>query len=130
MHKDSTGREISKGSYIAYVAGTGSRASIKFAVVVKLKQKDTTRNEWDHQTKTYNTVPHTKYSIQVVTAMKSYKGTYPNGQEFWTVPKADGKPAHVNSIERLDRIVLLEKSQMIPEVAEVLEKEMYDRGAL
>ena len=130
MHKDATGREITKGAYVAYVSGTGSRASIRFGAVTKLKSKVKEQNVWDHQTKNYVPTTVTTYSLQVITASKGYVGTYPNGHEAWTVPKEEGKLARVHSIDRLDRIILLEPIQMLPEARDALDKELRDRGTI
>lgn len=126
MHKDATGRPITKGSYVAYVVTTGSRAGIKFGVVVKLKEKETQRNVYDHATKQYDEVTETDYSIQIVSAERA--GNW-NEPKKWAVQgKVEGKLARVHSVERLDRVVMLDPHQMLPEAKEALDAEMRERG--
>ncbi len=125
MHKDATGRQIEKGSYIAYVVTTGSRAGIKFGRVTKLKEKVEERSRYDTASQTYQPVTETDYTIQIISVEKGWRT-----QNKWDLQgKREGRPAKVQSVERLDRVIVLEAHQMHPEAKEVLDKEMLERGA-
>lgn len=124
MHKDATGRQITKGSYIAYSVSVESHSNIKFGVVVKLKEQEVTENCYDDATKSWYPKLVTRYSLQAISAEKSWQT-----QNKWAVQgKREGKLARVTSIERLERVILLEPDQMNPEAKEVLDIEMHARG--
>lgn len=130
-HKDATGRPIEKGSYIAYAVTKGSRGGMNFGAVVQLKQKSSTRSVYDHTTKTYNQENYTVNKVQIITVHQSYIGVYPNGVKKWVVAaKQEGKLARVQTIDRLDRVIVLDGHQMNPEVKEALDKELHERGQL
>ncbi len=136
MHKDATGRPIARGAYIAYAVGVGSGGGIKFGRVVKLKEKDVEFNRYDPSVPgNYTKVTETHYSVQIISAERQWKippgGKYDDGKHEWCVQgkKDDAKLARVQSIERLDRVVVLEPDQMHPEAREVIDKEMHERGS-
>ncbi len=130
MHTDATGRPISKGAYIAYVVTTGSSAGVKFGAVVRLKEKTVKRNQYDQQTQTWSEVEEQKYSIQVISVDKPSWG--PNKDKWIVQGKSDeeNKLARVQSIERLERVIVLEPLQMNPDAKEVLDKELHLRGTI
>lgn len=131
MHKDATGREITKGSYIAYGTTTGARAGIKFGAVVKLKERTYERDVYDNKTQTWGKEPHTSYSIQIIAAEQKWAGPYPGGRMDWSiVGKTEGKLARVQSIDRMERVIMLEPHQMNQEAKEVLDKELHERGTI
>jgi hypothetical protein len=134
MHLDATGRAITKGAYVAYVVTNGSTSGIKFGAVVKLKEKEDTENHYDRTTNTYNSVKVTKYSISIV-SVENHRGYDQATQTYtkkWEVQgkSNDDKPARVTSIERLDRVIVIDAHQVHPEAKEVIDKEMYERGAM
>src|SRR6478735_7231842 len=118
-HKDATGRPIEKGSYIAYAVTKGSRGGMNFGAVVQLKQKTDTRNIYDHITKTYHLEQFTVYKVQIISAALGYEGAYPNGKPKWVASgKIPDKLARVQTIDRLDRVIVLDPHQINPEVKE------------
>lgn len=125
MHKDATGREIKRGSYIAYVVSTGTSGGVKFGAVVKLKQEDVQQKQtWDHTTNTWIMKDVTEYTIQIISVDKSWKTKW-----VWSLQgKKEGKFARVQHIANLDRVILLEPHQMDPGVKEILDKELMERG--
>lgn len=133
MHLDATGRTITKGAYVAYSVASDSRSGIKFGAVVKLKQKETTHNEWDASIGTYKSVPKTEYTVSIIVAERSSTIDATTGVRSygWTV-KSNGpdKPAKIQSIERLDRMILLDASQMNPDILAVIDKELHNRGMI
>lgn len=130
MQKDATGRDIDKGSYVVYaVTGYGDQAGLKFGVVVKLKEKATTTNVWDPNTRTYNSQPHTEYKIQVISTERLYN--HQNQTWRWQIQgKSEGKLARVQTLDRLDRVIVLHPDQVHPEAREALDKELHERGQL
>lgn len=125
MHKDATGRPIEKGSYVAYVVTTGSRAGIKFGRVTKLKETSKERSKYDTASQTYQPVTEIDYTIQIISVEKGWRT-----QNKWDIQgKREGRPAKVQSVERLDRVIILDPHQMHPEAKEILDKEMLERGA-
>lgn len=127
MHKDATGRAITRGAYVAYVVTTGYRGGVKFGAVVKLKEVTTENAQvWDHATQNYVSKDVTDYSIQIVSVEKEKPW---NGPEKWTLQgKKEGKFARAIHVENLDRLILLEPHQMDPEVKEILDRELTERG--
>lgn len=134
MHLDATGRVISKGSYVAYAVSSNSSSVIKFGAVVKLKDKEYDERVYDRVTQTYDTKKKTGYSISIVSVEKQYHYDQATDTSAWRWvvqgKAAEGKPARVQSIERLDRVLLLESHQVQPDVKEILDKELHFRGAI
>jgi hypothetical protein len=128
MHQDATNRPITKGSYIAYSAGAQARSYIKFGCVVALKEKVVERNVWNDATKSYDEVMETDYRVQVIVAERPSWG--PNQGKWVIQGKVEGKLAKVQSIERLERVIVLEPHQMLPEAREVIDRELHERGQL
>lgn len=133
MHLDAAGRAIVKGTYVAYVVTTGSTSGIKFGIVVKLKQKDYTDSVYDRATNSYSSVQKTKYSISIVSAENQHlfdQATQTYGFKWAVQGKSNpDKPARVTSIERLERVIMIDPHQVHPEAKEVIDQEMHDRGA-
>ena len=132
MHKDATGRPIMRGAYVAYAVGKGSGATgIKFGAVVKLKSNEVERHQYNPSTRGYDTVKETRYTIGIVSA-ENHCTRDAQGQLVWKWvvqgKSAEDRPARIQSIERLDRVIVLEGHQMQPEAKEVLEKELHERG--
>ena len=133
MHKDATERDIQKGAYVAYAVTTGSRAGLKFGAVVKLKEKATTVNRWDQQNQTYVPEPHIEYKIQIISAEYAYIYNAPPGSPSfkWQIQgKKKGKLAKVQTLDRLDRVIVLHPDQVHPEAKKLLDKELHERGQL
>lgn len=134
MHTDATGRTISKGSYIAYAVSAQSSSHLKFGIVVKLKEKMETRDRWNPQINQYVSTDEIKHSIQIVSVEKVWRpltpGDYHNGNWEWVIQgkKDPSRPAKVQSLDRLERVVTLDPHQVLPEAKEVLDKEMHERG--
>lgn len=131
MHKDATGRDITRGAFVAYAVASGSGGAIKFGAVVKLKDETVEHNVYDYQTKTHSKQSHTKYTISVVGAQELIQYDHATNARTskWSLQgKKDGKFARAIHIERLDRVILLEPHQMHQEAKELLDKEIAERG--
>lgn len=136
MHQDATKRPIVKGDYVTYAVSAGSSTGMKFGVVVKLKEKVVQKRRYNPSTKTFDYSDSMDYSIQVVSVERTFVRT-PNqndpyaGDYAWQVQgKTEGKLARIQSIERLDRVVVLGAQQMHPEAKDALDKELHERGQL
>jgi hypothetical protein len=134
MHKDASDRPISKGDFIAYSTGMGRRSSgIRFAAVTALREKVTNRSVYNQATKTYDSVPETEYKIQVVSTENSRKYDYHTQKwsEGWRLQGKDhdgnGK-ARLATLDRLERVIVLQPYQIHPEARKLLEDEMAERG--
>jgi hypothetical protein len=124
MHKDATGRDITRGAYVAYAIAAGSKSAMKFGAVIKLKEEEYNRSVYDSTTRTWQPTDITEYSIQVVSVERA------RGAAKWAMQgKAEGKLARAIHIDRLDRCILLDPHQMDPEAKELLDKELQERGA-
>lgn len=131
MHKDATGRDIQRGDYIAYCVTAGSASGMKFGRVLKLKEREYDDNVYDSTTRSYNKVRKTKHWIQVISVdeKKIWDPATQTSSDKWVIQgKVEGKPAKAQSIERLERVVMLLDNQMHPEAKELLDKEMHERG--
>jgi hypothetical protein len=136
MHRDSTDRPILKGDFIAYSGGTGRRSSgLRFALVVALKEKSTEKHVFNQATQNYDKVPETEYKIQVVSAENRRRYDYTNKKwlEGWGLQGKDldgnGK-ARLATLDRLERVIVIEPHQIQPEARAMLEQEKTERGIL
>lgn len=142
MHKDASERVISKGDFVVYSVGSGRRSSdLRFAVVTALREKSVTRSVYNATTKTYDSVSETEYKIQVITAEKSstYDRQTGNYKHEWRLqgmlapsqalasPTGAGK-ARLATLDRLERIIVVQPHQIHPEARTLLEQEMVARG--
>jgi hypothetical protein len=138
MHQDATKRQIKKGDYIAYCVTTGSSAGMKFGAVVKLKEKLVKSNKYNPQTCRYD-IEHEEmdYTIQIISVEYGWErdvnGPDPHAIVYrWKLQgkKEGSKLARVQTIDRLNRVIMLEPDQMDPEVKEILDRELHERGQL
>lgn len=134
MHKDATGRRITRGDYVAYSTANRSSSGIKFGSVVKLKEKPVKRSRYNPQTKQYDMHDEIDYSISIVSVDKGshYDQQTQSYTSKWKIQgKVDeGRPARVQHIDRLERVIILEPHQMEPEAKELLDKELHERGTI
>lgn len=136
MHKDATGRQIKKGDYIAYATANRSSSGLKFGAVIRLKSKDVEHNNYDYSVKPPQLITRveTIHSMSIISADKT--SSYdPNTQTYthkWVIQGKhdEERPARVQSIERLERVILLNPDQMEPDAKELLDRELHERGAI
>jgi len=127
MHKDATGRHIYKGSYVVYAVTKGHSAGLKFGVVIALKERAYENSVYNSVTGTYNKVPATEYKIQIVSAAMNTYG--PDKGKWYVQGKEEGKLGRPQTLDRLDRVIVLDDFQMHPEAKEALDREMTERGS-